>query len=830
MIFNLLIIIILFFTKVFSSMMVNYVKPLINESASPCSNMQRPCLTLNEYASNSDEYFVNNTRFYFHPGIHRLKYTLNLVNLYNFSFLGLPNGDQVVTIAVDSSASITWNESWNIEISSVMFTLHGNFTFIMRFEHSQLVQLTNVSIYGNGYSGCSSIIGQQGTFIIKNSVFNKLNGFFGAAIMMVASSLTFGESNLFTNNTALSGGSIHLSDSRLTLNRTNSVFWNNKCTAVYYDELIATIVSICNYPNRTNVINGEQAGGAIFMDNSNFTIQGNVSFEHNTAGGAGGAMQLNYTSSYINGSLSLKRNKAVVGGAVSVTKGDFIIQGRTSFIENSAGYYGSALYILFTNFKYKDMNNTAIFSGNDYTAIKSIYSNITFIGTVSFHKNVGFEGGAIRSYASNVIFSGTIYFDKNMAILGGAIFLNGASKLIFKPKLSISFIFNHANDSGGALYVTDSQCSLRSKQECFIILDAESKNNISLHFENNSAGNTGSILYGGQLDHCKLLFSSEIDQCDCNKSKNRHADESLNALEILISMSTINQPHNEGAAWNISSPATIIFFCKDDKISIYNMRQEIYPGQHFNVPLIAYGQGGYPVPAKIFWETKNLNDYYRNASHQYRLSPFLQPINTSSCTNVTFQLYSTESTTLTADPFEFNLRPENPVCQNLVEGLILSIYVRPCPIGFNLSLADSRCDCAEKLKELANKCYIDSNSESSVERMKNNFWISQPNNKTLILYEFRCPLDYCINNFVKVSLRDPSVQCDFNRTGMLCGQCQKNFSLALGSLHCIQCNNNYIALIAVFVMAGVLLITVLFILRLTVSGGTLNGLLFYANI
>ena len=91
--------------------------------------MQRPCLTLNEYAGNPDKYFVNNTRFYFYPGIHRLDYSLNLVNLYNFSFLGWPNYDQVVTIAVDSSARISWNKSWNIKISLIRFTLNGNFTF-----------------------------------------------------------------------------------------------------------------------------------------------------------------------------------------------------------------------------------------------------------------------------------------------------------------------------------------------------------------------------------------------------------------------------------------------------------------------------------------------------------------------------------------------------------------------------------------------------------------------------------------------------------------------------------------------------------------------------
>ena len=121
---------------------MNYVKPFErkeSEKASPCSNVQRPCLTLNEYARGSDEYFVNNTRFYFYPGIHRLDYSVNLVNLRNFSFLGWPNGDRVVTIAVDSSWSITCNGMSHGILKYLQlytFTLHGIFTFIMRFERS----------------------------------------------------------------------------------------------------------------------------------------------------------------------------------------------------------------------------------------------------------------------------------------------------------------------------------------------------------------------------------------------------------------------------------------------------------------------------------------------------------------------------------------------------------------------------------------------------------------------------------------------------------------------------------------------------------------------
>ncbi len=81
-----------------------------------------------------------------------------------------------------------------------------------------------------------------------------------------------------------------------------------------------------------------------------------------------------------------------------------------------------------------------------------------------------------------------------------------------------------------------------------------------------------------------------------------------------------------------------------------------------------------------------------------------------------------------------------------------------------------------------------------------------------------------------MTLSDPSVQCDFNRTGIVCGQCQKGFSPALDSLHCIPCDDIHIALIVPFALTGIALVVFIFLLQLIVSVGTLNGLFYYANI
>ena len=112
------------------------------------------------------------------------------------------------------------------------------------------------------------------------------------------------------------------------------------------------------------------------------------------------------------------------------------------------------------------------------------------------------------------------------------------------------------------------------------------------------------------------------------------------------------------------------------------------------------------------------------------------------------------------------------------------------------------------------------------------FWVGYDNDndsKGLILHH-QCPFDYCTEVEQVVQVDDSDTQCNYNRTGKLCGGCGGNTSLVLGSSRCMQCSNNYLALIIAFAVAGVALGLFLFILKLTVAVGTINGLIFYANL
>ena len=82
-----------------------------------------------------------------------------------------------------------------------------------------------------------------------------------------------------------------------------------------------------------------------------------------------------------------------------------------------------------------------------------------------------------------------------------------------------------------------------------------------------------------------------------------------------------------------------------------------------------------------------------------------------------------------------------------------------------------------------------------------------------------------------MNLKQPDTQCSFHHSGALCGACEPGLSLALGSPQCLShCSNHYISLLTAFSIAGLVLVLFIKILDLTVAVGTINGLIFYANI
>ena len=107
-------------------------------------------------------------------------------------------------------------------------------------------------------------------------------------------------------------------------------------------------------------------------------------------------------------------------------------------------------------------------------------------------------------------------------------------------------------------------------------------------------------------------------------------------------------------------------------------------------------------------------------------------------------------------------------------------------------------------------------------------WISTDGNQTVTASN--CPYNYCNREEINVTLEDHDSQCNFKHSGTLCGGCQSGLSLALGTNQCLHCPSTHLALLLPFALAGIVIVCFIKVIDLTISQGTLNGLVFYANV
>ena len=155
---------------------------------------------------------------------------------------------------------------------------------------------------------------------------------------------------------------------------------------------------------------------------------------------------------------------------------------------------------------------------------------------------------------------------------------------------------------------------------------------------------------------------------------------------------------------------------------------------------------------------------------------------------------------------------------------MFDVQLLPCPILFTLQ--NGVCDCDPLLPTDIDTCYID---QSAIRRPANT-WISYTQSSTSKYLISDCPMDYCLLFSSNVNLLHPHTQCQFNRTGILCSQCQHDLSMVFGSSRCMKCTNVHILITIIVIVAGVVMVVLLYLLNLTVTKATINGIILYANI
>ena len=676
----------------------------------------------------------------------------------------------------------------------------------------------------------------------------------------VQSFVTVYYSQFWINTVAQFGGVILVTNSRVIV--CNSHFHNN--SANIQGGVLSSQSKHSKIIILSSVFKGNSArflGGAIsviYASDLNIT---RCRFISNKAHrDCGGALRVAKVSMRLM-DVEFTSNQGVIGGALMSFQSDVFFSGLCNLTQN-AGYYGGAVGADQSTLKITDNimtieNNTAHKTGGGIYLYRSVVhcqhnSTIQLLGNTAAEKGGGIH--AINSFitiASEGDFGveSSIHFTENTAKWGGGTHLELTSEISI-VKVGKHYTVNTYNlyftsnsaDYGGAIYVADETnlrtCATSNDSEdgtnCFLqivtVLFITDYHLVSIIFTQNSAP-LGSILFGGLLDRCTLSGSAKYF---VQPSNQKHVD-GLNYFKNISNTTNLNDSLTD----SIHSFPVRVCLCRPRDKSNCNYVQpypiQVKKGEMFNVSLVAVDQVNHTV--------KNVNIH---SSLKYSESGLGegQMIQTTrdDCTNFTFSIYSPFPTE------ELNLYADGP-CNGAGKSqrkIPVSFLHCTCPVGFQPKHVevDTVCECVCDSQLYPYITDPNCNPLTGKVLRSGNFWITDLNNVDnssgykYLIYP-HCPFDYCLlptsNIYINLNLTNGAdVQCANSRSGILCGSCQPGLSLSLGSSRCIPCSKAWhkdvaTILIAAF-LSGIVLVASILILNLTVAVGTLNELIFYANI
>ena len=651
--------------------------------------------------------------------------------------------------------------------------------------------------------------------LLENTFQNNSADHDGGALYVYTNNTLTISGNKFQNNSAdHDGGALFMYTYNILTLLVNK-FQNNFAASiggvllVYKDNVLN--ISDNNFESNSAII----SGGVLVVQQSIVLLMNNT-LTRNTAESEGGAVFcLSNSTLQLNGSNRLQSNTAEYGGAISALGCEIVLAGD-NIVENNTAEYGGGLYT-----KQSEFRGCAYFSKN--------YARRS--------------GGGIYASRSDLYITQYIRFVENSAQNGGGLLLADDSELYLQPNTTIKFANNSVQQKGGAIKVEKGNalghcigepCEFLTGSDCFFqiqtgqqydfrtnVTEIKELQDIRMYFQNNTAPEAGAMLYGGSVDSCRLSLINLRIELE-NFFEIYSCPNSGAVFDYITSV--------DGPSEDISSDPLYLCSCEGsepDCSKPYIIRS-VYPGGTIEVPMIAYGQRNGTTPAVVNMITPRVEIRVKETEN-------IQNI-TKGCTTLSYTVQTLA--VMEGNSYEMTLHvgpcpPKERTIPSQPSNVIkVNVLILQCPPGFELNEAElsSVCNCAQRLKRFTETCRL--TDRDIYREFQSEFWVgyTQDNTSDGLILHPHCPFDYCTTNKMYIAVDDSDEQCSSNRTGLLCGKCAQNFSLALGANRCLQCSNDYLWLIVAFAFAGVALVLLLLVLRLTVAVGTINGLIFYANI
>ncbi len=832
-----------------------YVKPTENTS---CPD--EPCHLLDQYVQNTTQYFVSNIMFAFLPGNHSLSQSIIVSGVTNLALVAISG---TVDITCLHNCSLMFTEVIYLTLQDLTLSLCGTLVF-NNIGHLEFVGMS-IELPVNPFvlNGTNIV----GTSVIAVTVMRPCIGY----------SITLGYDDRTPSSWQVVSRKLTLKDSFLTVgahNDTGSEMIQDSVLAAH-DKINSLFLELHQSAYAVDLllenVTASDIGLQIIINSS---APNNIAMEHlhfKSTQGSHSIMIHEYqkestTSVHIcNCHLSLSLHVTVIATQVAIenllithslkVSGQRQQKLRVSVknvtfsnllrSDQDYNYYEPGTYDLvlvhnvnnltFIDCKFRNNNgNGSIFGPGEPVVTLIDSSNIRF-------SNCGFSdnnGSPIASFNSSFTMLGTNAFRNNQAYKGGAMALYGNSYVTFSDYSDTLFVNNSAETVGGAIYVDYGQklntlCffELQDYYSCHEPSNYTHKFAFNVSFHNNTAGIGGHRIYGASFDLCRV---------------HNHCE----GWKLGSSVFHINRTNNSDLSAITSDPLRACLCDRDGRPSCTTVfsSHTHYPGEPFQLSAVVVGDWFGTVSASVYAQLLPLNS---NTGEVAGLGSLQQSQGGHlNCANLTYTIRSNSASVtlvLTAGSRPIQAYPSCSLISQVNKGgrqynssgaishllrsfpVFINVTLHPCPLGFMLSGEPYQCTCNTQL----HNHHIPCNLTTQTVQRSGTEWVNasfQKNVSDGVIVNMYCPNDYCKSETVDVNLKHPDTQCDFNRSGILCGGCQSGLSQALGSAQCLPCSNSYLALLIPFALAGAVLILFMKLLNLTVAQGTLNGLIFYANI
>ena len=439
-------------------------------------------------------------------------------------------------------------------------------------------------------------------------------------------------------------------------------------------------------------------------------------------------------------------------------------------------------------------------------------------------------GVVIDATDSNIYLSGYILFEDNKGISGAAIKIKYDSRLHFMNGLTANFTNNQAI-LGGAIYVDVNSI----QEECAFYFQSNNSNDIKIFFHNNIATEAGNDIYAFPIYNCQFD--------DSNHSYTPY--QAMKFYEHIFLL--FDHPGNR--FWNISTKPTKLLL---NNTMTSNGDIYTYPGQMVSLNLSALDELNRFVYTNV--KIDIIPEKRDSFSHLWlSYEDKVQIIQESIYKNYTHIRFTVHTTTFISNQsFQGMLilsLPEYP------EAAYLEVHIHPCPLGFILdNITTGDCVCSPVLYAFAKDYSIPTTCSIQTQTFTRSSitvsWaglIEMADGINVFGISRSCLPGNCLANpgfvdyfqstgetelFVAHQTDgkfDRTPLCINHREGPLCGKCKDGLSVVFGSQKCMHCSNKWIWTVLVQVAFGPIVIYLLYALRLTLTTGTLNGIIFYAQ-